>query len=62
MQPVTLILFMCVCVELELEKAENFLENRLNRKREYRAKTLELAEIRRRKWLVQKGKKDMLDF
>lgn len=40
------------CAELELERAESFLKQRMDRKRDYRAKTLEITEKRRRKWLV----------
>ena len=52
---------LCV-VELELERAETFLKQRFDRKREFRAKTLEMNERNRRKWLVQKGKEHMLNF
>lgn len=48
--------------KVELDRAESFLEQRFARKREYRAKTLEIAEKRRRKWMVQKGKAQFLDF
>lgn len=49
------ILNFCICpfcAELELERAESFLKQRMDRKRDYRAKTLEITEKRRRKWLV----------
>ena len=49
------ILNFCICLfcaELELERAESFLKQRMDRKRDYRAKTLEITEKRRRKWLV----------
>ena len=48
--------------ELELERAESFLKQRFDRKREYRQKTLEITEGKRRKWLIQQGKGHMLDF
>jgi len=48
--------------ELELERAESFLKQRCDRKREFRAKTLEMNERSRRKWMVQKGKAAMLNF
>lgn len=44
--------FYCHQSELELENAENLLQSRIDRKKDYRAKTLEIAERRRRKWMV----------
>lgn len=38
------------------------MRERYARKKEFRAKTLEIAEKRRRKWMVQQGKAYMLDF
>ena len=38
------------------------MKARGDRKREYHGKTLEIAEKRRRKWMVQQGKGHMLDF
>ena len=49
-------------LELELEKAENFLQLRFERRKEYRNKTLEIAEKNRRKWMVKQGKSHLLDF
>ena len=57
-----LIIFAMVVLELELEKAENFLQTRYERKKDYRSNTLALAEKRRRKWMVQQGKGKFLDF
>ena len=49
-------------VELELEKAEEFLKVRRKRKGEYYGKHLKLIEKNTRKWMVQKGKGGLLDF
>ena len=38
------------------------MKQRVERKKAYNSKTLEIAERKRRKWLVQKGKGHMLDF
>ena len=38
--------------ELELEKAENFLQLRIDRKKEYKNQMMAIAEKGRRKWLV----------
>ena len=55
--------FVLFCdLEVELDRAESFLSQRYARKRDYRAKTLEIAEKRRRRWMVQKGKSKFLDF
>ena len=40
------------CVEDELERAENLLKDRYDRRRGYKEKTLQIAEKRRRKWMV----------
>ena len=43
-------------------EAENSLRYNQKRKRDYRAKTLEMTERSKRKWLVSKGKSHVLDF
>ncbi len=37
---------------MELEKAESFLQDRIERKKEFHAKQLEITEKRTRKWMV----------
>jgi hypothetical protein len=40
-------------IEMELEKAEGFLAQRIERKKEFYQKQLEITEKRTRKWMVQ---------
>jgi len=56
-------LFLSFCiVELELQQAERYLEDKKNRKEEFKEKVKEINERKTRKWLVQHGKKNLLAF
>ena len=49
-------------IELELELAESQLASRMSRKKEYKAKVIEITQANERKWLLKQGKGDCLDF
>ena len=49
-------------LELELELAEKHLAKRIERKKEYSTKQLDLTKQKRRRWLLQKGKGDFIGF
>ena len=49
-------------IELELELAESQLASRMSRKKEYKAKVIEITQANERKWLLKQGKGDLLDF
>jgi len=48
--------------KLELQQAERYLEDKKNRKEEFKEKVKEINERKTRKWLVQHGKKNLLAF